>query len=504
MQHEVFIDFLNTSYIKILSDDHGILESISTFFSFYAEGYKFQPKYKAGMWDGRIKLFDLRNKTLPYGLLANLVKYLQANEIDYKISDSLVNITREDVSSDDIVAFCDDVLKLPFEPYDYQVESVLNIIKSGRRIVESPTGSGKSLIQYIAARWLLDVEGFKRILITVPTINLVSQLKSDFKDYAVDDEDYYEESVIKYEGKRVATNEWKASKVVISTWQSVYKKDEEFFNGNFDVLFSDECHTMSGIAASSIVSKSTDVMVKIGFTGTVANNVSNEMVLTGLFGPKYKTTTTEQLINSGINSDVVIKCIKLQHAGTIEKATKLKYAEEMTYLLNSQPRNEFIVKVAERMKGNTLILFQQHAQADMLEQILSNTQKKVYRVDGKVKAADRESARQSVEETNIEEEDGVIILASYPTFQAGVNIKNLHNIIFASPTKSMIRILQSIGRVLRKHHTKDRAVVVDIFDDFGFKSKRKNHTLMHFLERYSIYKKGKFDTTVGNGVTITI
>jgi superfamily II DNA or RNA helicase len=176
----------------------------------------------------------------------------------------------------------------------------------------------------------------------------------------------------------------------------------------------------------------------------------------------------------------------------------------MKYLLNIEERNEFISKVATKLKGNTLILFQRHSQADAIEKIIRESGRTLYRVDGKVKSEDREHARKSVELLDTQTEESAIILASYPTFQAGINIKNLHNIIFASPTKSMIRIIQSIGRVLRTHHSKDKAIVVDIFDDFEYNGKNKNHTMVHFLERYSIYKQGKFNTTVGNGITIDV
>lgn len=499
------IRFHDTSYVRLECERGlGLLESISDYFAFFASGYRFQPKYKAGVWDGRIRLFNLNTKLLPYGLMPRLIKYLIAHEVEFEVDDTLKTMVDTDTTIDDIEQFCVDDLKLPFEPYDYQVESVLNCIKNGRRIIKSPTGSGKSLIQYIAARWLLDRGGFSKILITVPTVNLITQLKSDFEDYAVDDDSYYKDDVVIIGGdSRVKPSDLKRAKIVISTWQSVYKKDADWFNNNFDVIFSDECHTMTGQAAKQIIEKSSQVLVKIGFTGTVANNFENEMILVGLFGDIYTTTTTEELIKAGINSDVDIKCIRIihNHSGELQK---LKYQEELDYIITNSTRNNFIAKLAYKMKGNTLILFQKHSQADALYHALQQYDKPVFRVDGKIKASDREAARKAVEGVDTMKGDGSIILASYPTFQAGVNIKNLHNIIFASPTKSMIRILQSIGRVLRTHHSKDKAIVVDVFDDFQVNGKKKNHTLIHFLERYSIYKQGKFNTNIGSGISINV
>ena len=114
-------------------------------------------------------------------------------------------------------------------------DSVLTSVKTGRRIIKSPTGSGKSLIQYITARWLLDKAGFQKILITVPTVNLITQLKSDFEDYAQNDSEYYSDQVLILGGEsRVKPADLKNAKIVISTWQSVYKKDAAFFNNNFE------------------------------------------------------------------------------------------------------------------------------------------------------------------------------------------------------------------------------------------------------------------------------
>lgn len=500
---DIKICFHDTSYVRLMPQEHNpsLLESVSEYFSFYAEGYRFQPKYKAGIWDGKIRLFERNNNLLPYGLLAHLIRYLKIHEIDFEIDSTLKEMVDDTVTVDDIQAFCSDELKLPFEPYDYQVDSVLTSVKTGRRIIKSPTGSGKSLIQYITARWLLDKAGFQKILITVPTVNLITQLKSDFEDYAQNDSEYYSDQVLILGGEsRVKPADLKNAKIVISTWQSVYKKDAAFFNNNFDVIFSDECHTMTGQAAKSIIEKSSNVLVKLGFTGTVSNNFQGEMILKGLFGEIYQTTTTADLIEAGINSDVDIKCVRIKHNLS---DTKMSYQDELTYIVNNEKRNRFISQIADKTKGNTLILFQRHDQADEIERLVKEiSNKPVYRVDGKVKSDLRESARKQTEEYDTSDGGGVIIIASYPTFQAGVNIKNLHNIILASPTKSAIRLFQSIGRVLRKHHTKDKAIVVDVFDDFQYKGKRKNHTMIHFLDRYSMYKQGKFNTTIGNGIEI--
>ena len=167
-----------------------------------------------------------------------------------------------------------------------------------------------------------------------------------------------------------------------------------------------------------------------------------------------------------------------------------KYHKELEYLAQSKKRNNYIKNLSLALNGNTLCLFQlveKHGRE--LYDIINNQaeNRKVFFVYGGVDAEQREQVREITEKS-----DNAIIIASYGTFSTGINIRNLHNIIFASPSKSRIRNLQSIGRGLRVGDNKQAATLYDISDDLTYKDK-KNFTLTHFQERINIYNEEGFN-----------
>jgi len=167
------------------------------------------------------------------------------------------------------------------------------------------------------------------------------------------------------------------------------------------------------------------------------------------------------------------------------------YQEEIQYLISSEARNKFIKNLAVSLGKNTLVLYQMvDKHGKILYNMIKNTKnignRKVFFVHGGVDTDEREEIRRIMEIEN-----DAIIVASFGTFSTGINIRNLHNIIFAMPTKSSIRTLQSIGRGLRKSETKSSAVLFDIADDLR-SGKKLNYTLSHFEERIRIYSEEKF------------
>ena len=162
----------------------------------------------------------------------------------------------------------------------------------------------------------------------------------------------------------------------------------------------------------------------------------------------------------------------------------------MNYIIEHDKRNAFIKNLSLSLDGNTLVLYSRvEAHGEPLYNLINDSVKsgrKVFYVHGGVDGEEREEVRRITEE-----ESNAIIVASYGTFSTGVNIKNLHNVIFASPSKSRIRNLQSIGRVLRKGKNKTKAMLYDIADDISVKGK-KNYTLNHLIERVKIYNEENF------------
>ena len=368
-------------------------------------------------------------------------------------------------------------LGLPFKIRDYQLKALFTAIKQRRKLLLSPTGSGKSLIIYGLVRWHLKAE--REILIIVPTVSLVSQLTQDFKDYGWK-ADHYVHQIMGGKERYVE------APVVISTWQSIYKEPKKFFE-RFDVIIGDEAHLYKAKSLSGILNKCHDARYRIGLTGTLDGMYSHQLVLEGLFGRCDRVTTTVDLMKKGQLTPLKVKCLLLQHGHVPFD----NYQQEMDYIVSHPKRNNLICNLAEDIGGNTLILFNYiEKHGDPLWEMLNtkvSKDRKIFFIHGGVDAVEREEARKICEQEN-----NAIILASYGTFSTGINIRNLHNVIFASPSKSRVRNLQSIGRVLRKGDNKAQAVLYDIADDCS-RGSRHNYTLRHLIERLKIYEEEKFD-----------
>ena len=465
---------INETYLQIKCND-GIAHELHDYFTFTVDNFRFMPAFKRG-WNGKKYLFNLRTRMIYSGLYKDIIQFCK----DYDYSFSSFDEDKKYIDRDKLIQWIK-TLKLPFEPRDYQLESLINCITNKRNIVISPTGSGKTFIIYLLCRFL----NLKTLLI-VPSVGLCSQMMSDFKSYG------YEDDITEiYEGKSKNVN----TPITISLWQSIYKLSEEWFN-QFDVIIVDEAHLAKASSLTSIMEKATQCKYRFGFTGTLDESKTNQMVLKGLFGSIYRTTSTFELINNNILSDFHIECLKLKYnTKDIENISNSTYQEEIDFILSHEKRNEFIIKLVSKLRGNTLVLFQyvdKHGKV-LYDKIKSeNPNRNIYYISGEIKGEIREKIRKE-----IEEKSDVILIASVQTVGTGINITSLKNIIFTSPTKSKIRTLQSIGRVLRKTEHKNKAFLWDIIDDLSKKSK-VNHTLKHAIERMKIYTKEKFEFNIRN------
>jgi len=475
----------NEVYLTVQSDP-SVAQEISDHFSFDAPGAKFHPLYRNKIWDGKIRLFSIFTKELYCGLLSYLEHFAHVN--DYKIDYTQYVMTADTASYDTVKAFCESLTLgtkgQPLAIRDYQIDAIHKAIQDARVLLLSPTGSGKSLIIYCLLRWH---EQFNRKqLILVPTTSLVEQLYSDFQDYS-------------------SINGWKASEncsrvyaghekistlpITISTWQSIYTQPKQYF-AKTDVIYGDEAHQFKAKSLTSIMSKCINTHFRIGTTGTLDGIKTHKLVLEGLFGVVHKVTTTRELMDRNQLAELKIFAIVLNYADEFKKLCKgLTYQDEMDFIVQHDPRNRFIRNLALKQTGNTLVLFQyveKHGKA--LHAMINDkdSARKVFFVYGGTDTEQREDIRKITEG-----EEDAIIVASYGTFSTGINIKNLHNVIFASPTKSRIRNLQSIGRGLRIGDSKATCNLYDIGDDLTWKNK-KNYTLMHMVERIKIYNEEDF------------
>lgn len=480
---KIIIKKLNDVYLKVECDT-SIRQELSDYFTFYVPGYKFMPAYKNKMWDGKIRLFDLRTNNLYVGLLSYIKKF--AEEREYLLIDE-TDFKLEDITEHDLTNFANRELDLPFPPYDYQLRACAHGLQRKRAMLLSPTGSGKSLIIYLLTRYYLSLR-HKRTLIIVPTTSLVEQLSSDFLTYAQNDGAFSEKWIHKiYSGKEKDP----ISPIVITTWQSIYKMPKQWFE-QFGCVIGDEAHTFQAKSLSSIMEKLTDCPYRFGTTGTLDGTLTHKLVLEGLFGNVYQVTTTKALMDDDKLAQLDIQALVLKYSDEECKSLKDKtYAEEIDFIITHQKRNNFIKNLAIDQTGNTLVLFKQvekHGKP-LFKLIRDNVKddRKVFYVSGETDVNDREAIRGITEK-----EKNAIIVASLGTFSTGINIKNLHNIIFASPSKSQIKVLQSIGRGLRKSDDGRDTILYDLCDDLHWKT-RKNYTLVHAGIRIQLYAKEKFN-----------
>lgn len=475
----------NEATLYLGSEDSGILMEISEFFTFYAPGYKFMPSYRNKMWDGKVRLYNRMNSTIPSGLLNEVLQFAKDRSYQVNLSPDIQNRFSYDEEFIDGLTLCSG--GNPIKPRDYQKRAFEFATDNGKAILVSPTGSGKSLIIYMLIRYYLQEELDKKVIIVVPTTSLVEQMYKDFADYSSDDPDFdVEEDVHRiYSGKEKTFDQ----SVLITTWQSAVKLPTLWFE-QFGCVIGDEAHTFKAKSLTTIMSRLVNAEMRIGTTGTLDGGQVNELTLTGNFGQVYKVTTTQSLIKSDTLADLKIQSLVLKYSDKVRKAFgKQTYADEISFIAAHEQRNRFITNLALDQTGNTLVLYnlvKKHGEP-LFKQIRDRAGKrKVFFVSGSVNAEEREKIR-----TVTEKEKNAIIVASVGTFSTGINIRNLHNIIFASPSKSQIRVLQSIGRGLRKSENGQGTVVYDLADDLSWK-KRKNYTLNHAVERVKIYNKEGF------------
>ena len=468
----------NEVFLQIKAEPHVYYE-LADQFTFDVPGAKFMPQYRNKYWDGKIRLFNTQNGEIYVGLLDKVIQFCKDHEYSYEFVESkyygLPFETNDMISKEGVKDYMNAVSK--YKPRDYQIEGVYDALKHNRRLLISPTASGKSLMIYSLVRY--HVERGQNTLIVVPTTSLVEQMYKDFADYGWDVGSFCHKI---YAGKERETD----SQVIITTWQSIYKLPRKYFE-RFSVVIGDEAHQFKSKSLISIMTKLHKAKHRFGFTGTLDGTQTHKWVLEGLFGPSYKIIKTDELMKKGHVAKLDINVLLLKH-----KAQKFEvFEDEVQYIINHDQRNKFIRNLALDLKGNTLILYARvegHGRV-IYDMINSNVleQREVFFVHGGVAAEEREKVREITETQN-----NAIIIASYGTFSTGINIKNLHNVIFASPSKSRIRNLQSIGRVLRKGNNKTKATLYDIADDISYKS-RRNYTLNHLVERIKIYNEENFN-----------
>lgn len=487
-----FLDFSNV----IVKAKPSIIMELYELFSFFSEGYQFHPKFKYGTWDGKIHMLERSSQecaTLPYGLIPHLIKYAKSNNIDVTINKQIN--TTYDLTYEDFEKWVNKRKyysgSAEIEPYWYQLTAVYESLVNKRRILNLPTSAGKSLIQALLTKYVIEHSDFN-VLILVPTTSLVQQMKDDLVDYRL----FKSNEIAEVRSGFKQKNE----RVVVATWQSAIKKSDEWFQ-QFGMLLCDEMHLAVGKSISTIIKKMYSCEYKIGLSGSLRDGKSNMMQYVGLFGSIFNPVTTSQLMESDQVSKLKIHSIFLKYPEKVSKViATVDYASEIKFITKLKKRTDWVCRLANKLTSNdenAFVMFKhiEHGK-EIFETLKSMGHKNVYYVSGEIDTETRTELKNIAEHGK-----GVIIIASYGVFSTGISVKNLHHIIFAHPVKSKIIVLQTIGRVLRKHGSKSIARVWDIVDDMsmiqeknGIKVRKNvNYALKHAIERIERYAVECFD-----------
>lgn len=441
------------------------------------------PKFRDKLWDGKIRLFNINNQLIYLGLLNQIELFCSGRGY------SLYNdnpVIPNSVSMMEIIEFTKKVNGI-YIPKDYQFKALANIFRNQKTLLLSPTASGKSYIIYLTIRYLMDELKLKKGLLLVPNLGLIQQMFNDFNEYSYKNGWVVTDHIHSIFQGQAKNN--KDARMYLSTWQSIYNQPVNYFH-QFDYLICDEVHQAKSKSISKIVSNSINSGWKIGFTGTLDGTETHELVLRGLFGPINKVTTTKALMERNDVSQLTVKSIILEYPDEDRKnIARLKYHDYYEYIIGYSKRNKFIMNLAKSLPGNGLILFQF---VDKHGKILYNRMKIEYPemdirfISGDISKDNRETIRQEMING-----DNIKLFASYGTFSTGINIPNLNWIISTTPGKSRVRILQSIGRALRKHAEKTSATFYDISDDTSWKIK-EGFGKKHLETRMEMYMSEKF------------
>jgi hypothetical protein len=339
--------------------------------------------------------------------------------------------------------------------------------------------SGKSLVIYTIIRFLIATGN--RIMLVVPNVSLVNQMYSDFVDYGWYTVNKHVEKL--YSGEKPTFGK----DVLITTYQSLMKRPPAFF-APYTSIMNDEAHSVKSLELQKISKKCVNASARLGFTGTLPKNDADKYNIQGALGPVIFKYKTKALVDQGVLAQIKIANCFIKYPDHIAMlGRRRQYHDEIDLIENTYERNHAFKYVFNSIPdGQNTIIFVNHI--DHLNKIAEYLEEKLddkytlYIIHGGIKPEARETIRKT-----IDKEHDSILIATYGAASTGINIKRIHNVILGSSSKSEIRVLQTIGRGLRKHAQND---------DFAYKNKNgnltKNHVYNHWEERFLYYKEQEF------------
>jgi len=527
-QPNLIVQNIDHSYIRVLVQDTKIKENVINLLSPFEPGYQFTPLFKAGIWDGRKRLYKIdkdSNIVTARGYAQDILNSVQKMGFvsQYHGGGFVDEITKEDFN-----LFVKS-LNLPFPPYDYQEQAVFEMINERRLVLSAATGSGKSLICYMFLMYQHSKQ--RKSLLVVPSTNLVDQMYGDFESYGLKNAP----ELVQQIGGQHTNKELGQKPIVISTWQSLIRMDSKDFE-MFDSLIIDESHGAGAECLQRIIGYAKNCEWKHGMSGTVPLDPLQRFMIIGALGQVRKVITPGELIRRGLATPVTINCIYMNHNAETNpevkllQKTKANYTSEEKFCTENEYRNKKVSAIISKLgaKKNVLALYTKIKHGNMLlkncieertgvkdfdiingftpkpleeayinwlahperlfyhnapitEEIRSKIAKfllkKKYNAaflyniksldDIKiffVSGAVTPSQREYIRKV-LDTIDGAIIIGSWAILSTGVNFKKLDAIIFASSLKAYSKVIQAIGRVMRLFKGKHSVAIYDLVDD---------------------------------------
>lgn len=457
-------------HVRIDTEDWDYLKSVKEYFSHYVEGYKFMDAYKVGRWDGKVSIFNGVNRTIPYGNTLDLLKFHKKewSSTPYTLSSEVKSL---------FVGINPDYTKnLKFIPHEYQDDCISSCLKTGKGIIRSATASGKSLMISYVIKSLWEKQLINKSIIIVPSIGLVTQFYEDMSDYGID------MSLVGRVGD--TWKEWD-NPVVISTWQSLQNVPERM--NDMDCVIVDEVHGAKATVLGTLLQQSPNSKWRFGFTGTMPYQELECLQVKSYLGPVLKEYSASKLAKMGYVAEAFIKMIHIDYK--VNPPSKSTYNEVKDWVFNDPYRQGIIKDIILNSDGNMLILVGKvKDEGDLLKNLLIEDENfsdyEIEFLSGRDSGTEREKWRKYMDE----KDKKIILIATFAIFQQGINIKSLRHLILASPFKSKIRVLQSIGRTLRLHADKDNgATVWDICDNVKHLNKHSDIRLRHYnIEQFDV------------------
>lgn len=496
----VVIKKLNESYIKIKGYDEKLLRKLKDKFSFYTPNYRFHPRYKSGIWNGKISLFNLRNDTIPLGLSRLLYKTVKSYTSDI-ICDFSIFDNGYKTSEQEILEFYKN-LKLPFDMYDHQLEAIYKCMNNSRLTIESATGSGKSLDLFMICNLLKIKNENEKILILVPTTQLVEQMYSDFAEYTQNWDKKFTKNIHRLYSGYSKDIDFDKTFITISTWQSMKNLDKQILK-EYTSVITDECHiifkdTDETKVVNELIHGCINAKNKYGFSGSIPDEYYCTIQLNSLFGPLERIVNAKELIELDILAKFDVKPIVLSYnvdkkielknqidliKNDAKNASMKKYRCEVDFLKQLDEKYAFITKFCSKLNKNSIIMFKSREVGNKVyKELFKLKDKRVYYIDGSTLTSKREEIRQ-----NMEKYDNCLLVGSLGTVSTGINIKNVYNVVLIESFKAETKLIQTIGRTLRKLEGK-KSTLYDLVDDLSL-NRWSNYSIRHFRTRAKIYKK---------------